>query len=273
MKPLGALLLLLAAGLGAAEAGRWPLGPAEARLLQAGYVQDPRSAGWDAELELRFVNPDPRRRFKRDVLVQFKDAQGRKAVWKGFVSLAPGSAQHRRVRAPKRLRCAGPLDACPEMQVQVGSEKAAALAVPKALLHEPEAPPAGQPLWVAKVFDGDTLELTDGRKVRLLGIDCPERERRDGLKGPEPYYREAAELTRARVLAGPVTLAYDGERRDVYGRWLAQVSLQDGSDLNAELLRAGLARVYERSEAGRLEAYKKIEAQAREKGLGLWKAP
>lgn len=269
------LLLLLAAGLPAAEAPVvWPLGSAEARLLQAGYARDATHDAWEGELELRFVNKDARRRFNRNVVVQFVGADGKASTWKGFLNLAPASAQHRRVRVPQRLRCEGPLEQCPALKVRVAADRpsqALLVDLPRRRLEEPEAPPEGKPLWVAKVFDGDTVELMDGRKIRLAGVDAPERERRDGKGGAEPGYREATLYLRERAMAGAVRLAYDGERRDIYGRWLAVLIAEDGGEINAELLSRGLARVYQRSEAARLEAYKKLEAQARDAGLGLWK--
>lgn len=277
MRPLRALLLLAAASapLSGAEM-RWDLGQAEVRLVEAGYVRDSKHQAWEAELELRVRNKDLQRRFSRNVRVEFVAADGRSAHWQSFVNLAPGSAQHRRLRAPQRLGCAGALADCPGLQVRVslkaGDAKAALAPLPPTELAEPEAPPADTPLWVARVYDGDTFELVGGAKVRLLGVDTPERLRKDGAKGAEAGSKAASDFSRERLMAAPVRLAYDGERQDVYGRWLAQVTLADGQDLNAELLRRGLARVYARSEASRLEAYRAIEAQAREKGLGLWKA-
>lgn len=273
MGRLAALCLALLAAPLAAGGEVWALGQAEARLLQAGYVRDGRQQAWEAELEIRFHNRDLRRRFNRNVTVQFLGGDGRASTWKAFINLAPGSAQHRRLRAPQRLRCPGGLESCPPLEVRVfvdNPKAAARVAVPARALEEPEAPPEGKPLWVARVHDGDTFELMDGRKVRLLAVDAPERVA-EGGKGPEPGYKESTDLVRGWVMEAPVRLAYDGQRRDVYGRWLAYVSLADGRDLGAELLRRGLARVYERSEAGRLEDYKKLEAQARDKGLGLWK--
>jgi micrococcal nuclease len=272
------ILGLLSAGLatlGGAAPATWSLGPrAEVRLLEAGYGQDPGTGAWEAEAELRFVNSDEDRRFNRNVTVQFVGPDGKASSWKSFISLAPGSAQHRRVRVPNRLGCKGALEACPALRLRVGIDgldKAVAVELPRVQLAGPAAPPEGVDLWAARAYDGDTLELLDGSKLRLLGVDTPERKRKDGGRGPEPGYKEALEFTRERVMAGPLKLAYDGEKRDIYGRWLVQVTLEDGSDLNAELLRRGLARVYERTEAKRLEAYKKIEAQARDAGLGLWK--
>lgn len=275
LRALLAALACLTAPLSAA-AVTWPLGQVEARLLEAGYAQDPEHGDWEAEVELRFVNHDAKRRFNRNVTVQFVGDGGKGSAWKSFVSLGPGCAQHRRVRVPQRLACTGELSVCPRLQIRVGldgSDKAALAEVPRRVLEGPQAPPEGLPLWAARAYDGDTLELLDGSKLRLLGVDTPERKRKDGGRGPEPGYREALNYTRERVMAGPLRLAYDGETRDIYGRWLVQVTLEDGTDLNAELLRQGLARVYARSEAKRLDEYKKIEAQAREQGLGLWKQP
>jgi endonuclease YncB( thermonuclease family) len=271
---LVALLLGLAASL-AAEPLTWNLGQVEARLLAAGYTRDPVRNVWEAELELRLYNRDSRRRFNQLLVVEFLDAAGTLERWKSFVNLAPGTAQHRRLRAPRRLACRGELAACPPLRARVSlkvkDEKAFLATLPLQAISEPEAPPAEKELWAARVYDGDTFELMDGSKIRLLGIDTPELRDREGRFKPEPLAREAADFTRARVMSGPLRLTYDGERRDAYGRWLAQVTLADGSDLNAELLRRGLARVYERSQAARLEDYKKIEAQARKRGLGLWK--
>lgn len=268
-------LLLLAGGLSAAPLPSWSLGQANARLLQAGYSRDEKHHAWEAEFELRFVNNDLQRRFHRNVLVDFVGPDGKAVTWKGFLNLAPGSAQHRRVRVPERLRCGTDLTACAPLKVRVfltKPERAALVPIPAQALAEPQAPPAGKPLWVARVYDGDTLELMDGSKIRLLGIDTPEASGPGGKGGPQPGYQEATDFTRVRVMNAPIQLAYDGEPRDIFGRWLAQVTLEDGVDLNADLLRRGLAKVYLRSEADRLEDYKKIEAQARERGLGLWKS-
>lgn len=271
-----ALALGLLAPAGAPAAQVWKVSHADVRLVEAGYTRDPKHGAWEAEVELRLVNRDQGRRFHQQVQVEFVDATGKASGWKTFVSLAPGTAQHRRVRTPTRLGCNGELGACPPLKVRVslrkGDAKAELAEIPRVELRDAEAPPVGQPLYVGRVFDGDTFELLSGQKIRLLGVDTPERERKDGKGGAEPGYREAAEFTRAKVMQGPIQLAFDGERRDVYGRWLALVTLEDGSDLNAELLRRGLARRYARAEFSRKKAYEELEADARAKGLGVWKA-
>ena len=75
------------------------------------------------------------------------------------------------------------------------------------------------------------------------------------------------------VLAGPVTLAYDGERQDVYGRWLVLVRTEDGTLLNRDLLEQGLARVYERSDFALKQDFTATEAAARAAKKGIWAQP
>ncbi len=95
---------------------------------------------------------------------------------------------------------------------------------------------------VQRVIDGDTVELNDGRRVRYLGIDTPETAKKGR---PAEFLAEAAKDANARlVLQQPVRLEYDEERYDHYGRTLAYVFREDGRMVNAELVRAGLARVY-----------------------------
>jgi micrococcal nuclease len=266
--------LLFCGGLPAAEAPRWTRGSLSARVIEAGYQRDAKTGAWEASATLRFANLSAGRRYHQSVQVQFVDAGGKVlGGWKTFLSLPPGQAQHRQVRAPGRLACAGELPACPGLSLRVllgpQAGAAAAVPIPAVPLADGEAPPEGQPLYVAQVYDGDTLALLSGQKIRFLGIDAPERLRKGG-PGAEPYYQQATDFVRARVMDAPVTLAYDGEKRDVYGRWLARVLLEDGSDLNRELLSQGLARVYPRSDFSLKEDYLKAEAEARAAGRGLW---
>jgi micrococcal nuclease len=120
---------------------------------------------------------------------------------------------------------------------------------------------------VAEVVDGDTLHLATGERVRLIGVDAPETD------GPytraEPLGAEAAAFVRGVALHRRVRLDFDGERRDPYGRTLAYVFV-DRLDLNAELLRRGLARAYRRFPHRRLEEFLALEQSARAARLGVW---
>ena len=69
-----------------------------------------------------------------------------------------------------------------------------------------------------------------------------------------------------------VRLEYDWERRDKYGRTLAYVYLEDGTFLNAEIIRQGYGFAYTRFPFKYMEEFRKLEQDAREGGRGLWGA-
>ena len=87
------------------------------------------------------------------------------------------------------------------------------------------------------VFDGDTLELTDGRRVRLIGINAPEIGRQG--KPSEPFAR-AAEARLQALTQGALYLAPGKESRDRYGRTLGHLFDAAGHNLEAQLLAEGL---------------------------------
>ena len=91
------------------------------------------------------------------------------------------------------------------------------------------------------VYDGDTVLLDSGEKVRLLGINSPEVAHR----GEESEFkaRTAWRFTREKVTGTQVRLEYDSEKQDRYGRLLAYVFLKNGDMLNERLVREGLAHV------------------------------
>jgi len=87
---------------------------------------------------------------------------------------------------------------------------------------------------VIRVYDGDTVGLSNGEKVRLIGIDCPEsyesdKLRRDSRRSGESIAkilakgRRASDFTRNMALNKNVIMEFDAERRDKYGRVLAYV--------------------------------------------------
>ena len=129
---------------------------------------------------------------------------------------------------------------------------------------------AGDSGVVASVTDGDTLRLTDGRRVRLVQVDTPE------LGGGECYSRAAR--TQLLQLAGPgtrVRLTTDPrlDRVDRYGRLLAYVEV-GRTNVNVELVRRGAATVYfYRGERG-THAARLLSAgnAARAARRGLWGA-
>lgn len=124
---------------------------------------------------------------------------------------------------------------------------------------------------VQYVYDGDTLTLANGARVRLLLVNTPEVANSYTGEVAECYGDEARALTESLVRGRTVSLAYDETCRDRYDRLLAWVTI-DGLDLNAHLLEQGAARVmYVAPNGGdRYSAYKAIEAEAREAGRGMW---
>jgi endonuclease YncB( thermonuclease family) len=131
---------------------------------------------------------------------------------------------------------------------------------------------------VEYVYDGDTLRLSDGRKVRLLGINTPELARpARGTRLGQPAQPLAGEATEAvnRWLQGSrVQLLVGREREDRYGRLLAHVFNQQGQSLEASLLQQGLAfMVVIPPNTHHADCYQQLEAQARGQRLGIWAHP
>lgn len=124
---------------------------------------------------------------------------------------------------------------------------------------------------VERVVDGDTLVLTDGERVRVLGIDTPEAAR-DG-RPAECGADEATAAARALVEGQPVRLRPDPGQadRDDFDRLLRHVETLEGEDLGLGLVTEGHARVFApRGDVARQSTLERAEAQARGRGVGLW---
>ena len=145
-------------------------------------------------------------------------------------------------------------------------------------LPPPETGPAGtgpvETASVAAVPDGETLKLTDGRTVKLIGAKAPLAPL--GWRGddPWPFVEEAKEALEALAAHEAIELRFGGSHTDRHGYLLAQVFVGTGENriwLQGELVGRGLARVYSlpdnRACVSELLAR---EAEARAKGLGLW---
>jgi endonuclease YncB( thermonuclease family) len=130
---------------------------------------------------------------------------------------------------------------------------------------------------VKRVVDGDTIELSSGEKVRLIGINTPETHH--PTRGVECFGKEAEAYTRQLLEGHQVRLEKDVSETDRYGRLLRVVYLVPESTLAAELfvnkhlVEEGYALVDTYPPDVK---YKDIflEAQriAREQGKGLWSA-
>lgn len=121
------------------------------------------------------------------------------------------------------------------------------------------------------VYDGDTLRLSDGRKIRFIGINTPEINH-DG--GPsEPFARAARKRLQAMLADEVVLLRYGKERKDRYGRLLAHPYLPDGRSLSSLMLQEGLAAaVVVPPNLWHSDCYLGHERKAREAAVGIWSA-
>ena len=126
----------------------------------------------------------------------------------------------------------------------------------------PTQPGNLQTVTVARVVDGDTVELADGRRVRYIGMNTPERD--------QPYYKDASDTNRQLVNGKTVQLELDVEPIDKYGRTLGYVWV-DGTMANLEIVRQGFANAFTVPPNVRYEAeFRNAERSAREAGRGLW---
>jgi len=125
---------------------------------------------------------------------------------------------------------------------------------------------------VERVVDGDTLRLTDGRSIRLIGLNTPELNRRGARAEP---YAKAAKAALEKLVAdgrGKVLLKEGREDKDRYGRTLAYLFDKQGRSLQAQILAQGMgywAVIAPNSEF--IECFREAENKARHAGLALWK--
>lgn len=123
---------------------------------------------------------------------------------------------------------------------------------------------------VAYVYDGDTVRLSNGERVRLVGINSPELDHEHGHHQPQA---EAARNYLVQLLAHSdgIYLIYAAERQDHYQRSLAHLFLSDGRSINELLLEQGLAfRIAIPPNLRFQDCYRAAETEARAAGRGVW---
>lgn len=123
---------------------------------------------------------------------------------------------------------------------------------------------------VAGVVDGDTFTLTDGREVRLVGIQAPKLALgRDGFKD-WPLASEAKAALGEVLAGGEVSLRFGDTPRDRHGRLLAHAFVGE-TWVQGALLEAGMARVYSFEDNRQLiSEMLGAEVKARNAKRGLW---
>ena len=142
-----------------------------------------------------------------------------------------------------------------------------------------------QSAQIVEVVDGDTVDITSKGEedtVRILGIDTPEVYSQNT---PSEFFIEntsenrrclremgekASNFAKGKLANQSVKVVQDSksDKRGAYGRLLAYIEYNN-TDLGEELLERGYARVYN-SSFSRIEEYRELETESREKGKGIW---
>jgi len=118
---------------------------------------------------------------------------------------------------------------------------------------------------VKRVVDGDTFVTGDGRKIRMIGINTPEKGR--------PFNKDATNFLKDLITGKTVTIEFGSEKKGRYGRYLAYVHMGD-LFVSAEIVRRGLAYAYIYPKT-KLHNEQLIQCQreARAAKRGLWSLP
>ena len=125
------------------------------------------------------------------------------------------------------------------------------------------------------IYDGDTLRVTDGSKeikIRLCGIDAPEKEQPMGI--------EARDHLRSLIAQGDGSLIVVPVKRDRYKRTVADVYVplagtEEEIHLNTQMVLDGYAYHYEQYSSDCPDDYllARVEEQAKASGQGVWAEP
>ena len=138
-------------------------------------------------------------------------------------------------------------------------------------------------LTVSRVIDGDTVVLSDGEKLRLIGVDTPESSGnpkliRDVKKSGQSkeFLKKLGKIakskTEAIVQGKKVRIETDVQSRDRYGRLLGYLYLQDdGTFVNAQMLKEGYAQVMSIPPNVKYQdLFLELQQEARKDRRGFW---
>ena len=140
-------------------------------------------------------------------------------------------------------------------------------------IAERAAPIDGNYRVVERVIDEDTLAMENGEGVRLIGVDTPETKHPN--KPVEHFGKEAAAFTRRMVEGKRVLLEFDPAKASrahkdstQQRRTLAYVFLDDGTLLNAEIIKRGYGFAYTRFPFALMEEFRRLEPRRGSNGGG-----
>lgn len=124
------------------------------------------------------------------------------------------------------------------------------------------------PNTVTRIVDGDTIELADGRKVRYIGVDTPEKKTNFTTK--ECFSEQASAANKEFVLGKTVTLEKDVSETDRYDRLLRFVYV-DGELVQEKLIKGGFAEAKKyKPDVSKSVLFEQWEQDARKQKVGMW---
>ena len=121
-----------------------------------------------------------------------------------------------------------------------------------------------------RAIDGDTIIVDIAgvkERVRLIGVDTPETKH--PRKPVQHFGKEAYNFTWRMAEGKKVRLEFDQNQRDRYKRLLAYVYLEDGTFLNAEIIKQGYGHAYTKFPFKYMHKFRQHEREARLKKRGL----
>lgn len=123
------------------------------------------------------------------------------------------------------------------------------------------------------VVDGDTVDLDGEERVRLIGVDTPELHHSEK---PVMYLaKESYKFLKNLCLGKKVRLEYEEvnahhRHKDKYGRTLAYLYLEDGTFINAEIIKQGYGFCYTKYPFKYMDKFRLYQREARQDSKGLW---
>lgn len=129
---------------------------------------------------------------------------------------------------------------------------------------------ADETVRVARVYDGDTCRLTDGRRLRLAGVDAPEIAH--GAQPAQYYAGQSTAALAALVTDRAVRFVPMGRGVDRFGRLLGDLVLPDGASVRERLLAEGAVFVFWHRDLtpGETAPLLPLQRQAMRQGRGFW---
>ena len=134
-------------------------------------------------------------------------------------------------------------------------------------------------LTVEKVIDGFSFKLTTGERVRLLGIENPEKY--DTKKSDDPKSTVNRKQTPGKLAGEYLKWLIEGKKvklikepsyqeKDQNGRLMRYAYLQDGTFINSKIIKDGYGQVIEGASLSRLNEFKNLQKESHDSKKGLW---